>query len=92
MGTPFDGTWIDQNNTTITVTSQNEILSVDYGNGRGPFTGVAATLGGPVLYVNFADVVPLAGVLTVDSRKVPTGGNTIYWANSTVWNRAQAAS
>lgn len=87
MSTPFDGSWTDLDSTQITVTSEADILTVRYANGRGPFTGVSATVGSPVIYVDNADARPCTGVLTTDSRRGGPGGDKIFWANETVWTR-----
>jgi hypothetical protein len=87
MSTPFDGNWTDMNGTEITITSQADILSVKYSNGRGPFHGVAVTIGSPVIYVDFTDHRSFTGVLTVESKREPVAGNKILWSNETVWTR-----
>jgi hypothetical protein len=85
MSTPFNGSWTDLNGTQITITSEADILTVQYANGRGPFPGVSATLGSPVIYVDFTDHRPFTGVLTVESNREGPGGNRILWSNGTVW-------
>ena len=87
MSTPFDGSWTDLNGTEITVTSEADILSVTYANGRGPFPGVAVNVGTPVIYVDFTDHRPFTGVLTVESKRDPVAANKILWTNETVWTR-----
>lgn len=86
MSTPFDGSWTDLNHTQITITSEADIVSVKYANGRGPFTGVAVTIGSPVIYVDFTDHRPFTGVLTVESKQ-GSGNDKILWSNETVWTR-----
>jgi hypothetical protein len=80
MSTPFDGQWTDGNGDTITITSQDAVLSAKYSNGRGPFTGVSVTVGSPVAYINFTDDAAFTGVLTTD-------GNSILWSNQTTWKK-----
>lgn len=87
MSTPFDGSWTDMNGTQITITSEADIVTVNYGNGRGPFPGVSVTIGSPVIYVDFTDHRPFTGVLTVESKLGGHGGNKILWSNETVWTR-----
>jgi len=86
MSTPFDGQWTDLNGDTITVTSQDQVLTAQYSNGRGPFTGVAATLGVPVIYMNNTDARPTTGVMSVD------GDNQILWNNATQWKKNGSGS
>ena len=87
MSTPFDGSWTDMNDTQITITSEADIVTVKYGNGRGPFPGVSVTIGSPVIYVDFTDHRPFTGVLTVENKIGGQGGNKILWSNETVWTR-----
>lgn len=89
MSTPFDGGWTDLDGTPITVTSQADILTVRYGDGRGPFPGVALTAGSPVIYVDFTDHRPFTGVLSVESIRAGAAGDKIFWSNETVWTRAE---
>ena len=81
MSTPFDGTWTDQNGDTITVTSQDQLLTAKYSNGRGPFNGVAAEVGAAVIYMNFVDDRPGTGVMGVN------GNGQILWNNGTQWKQ-----
>jgi hypothetical protein len=83
MSTPFDGSWTDHGHQQITITSEGDIVSVKYGNGRGPFTGVSVTIGSPVIYVDFTDDRPFTGVLAQGG-----GGAKIMWSNETVWTRS----
>jgi hypothetical protein len=92
MSTPFDGSWTDLNGTQITITSEADVLMVQYANGRGPFTGVSVIIGSPVIYVDFTDHRPFTGVLTVESKRDPQAGNKILWSNETVWSRNGASS
>ncbi|HEU0012813.1 MAG TPA: hypothetical protein VFQ45_03980 [Longimicrobium sp.] len=87
MSTPFDGSWTDLSDTRITITSEADILTVVYSNGRGPFPGVSVTIGSPVIYVDFTDERPFTGVLTVESNREPVPGSKILWSNGTVWTR-----
>ena len=75
----FQGQWND-GNTSITVTSTANNVSVKYSNGRGPFTGYEIDLYSPVISVNFTDDKPFTGVLV--------NGNTIAWSNGTSWRKA----
>ena len=77
MSTPFDGSW---NGATSTITSQASILTLTMPEGRPSATGAAVTVGSPVIYADFTDDAPFAGVLSVD-------GQRIIWSNNTVWNR-----
>lgn len=77
----FDGTWIDEPGTKISVSGSNNNLVVKYGNGRGPFHGSSLKLSQNVINVDFTDDQPLTGVSSVK-------GDLIYWANGTVWKRA----
>ena len=86
MSTPFDGSWTDLKHTQITITSEGDLLTVKYANGRGPFTGISLVIGSPVIYVDFTDHRPFTGVLTVDSNH-GQAGQKILWSNETVWTR-----
>ena len=85
MSTPFDGIWTDLNNDQITITSEADFLTLQYSNGRGPFPGVAVSVGSPVIHADFTDHRPFTGVLTVESKREGAGGNTILWTNGTGW-------
>lgn len=87
MSQAFDGRWVDENGTEITITSHDDFVSVQYAGGRGPFTGVAVTIGFSVIYVDFTDDRPYTGVLTVNSKRSPEYGEKILWNNETVWRR-----
>lgn len=86
MSQAFDGRWVDGEGTEITVTSQDDFLTVQYGNGRGPFQGIAVTVGFSVIYVSYTDTgLAWTGVLTADRAGENTG--KILWNNETVWRR-----
>src|SRR4028118_2238836 len=91
MSNEFDGTWTDQDGKEITVTSRADILTVKY-PARGPFTGVAANLGGDVIYVDFTDDRDYAGVLSVSSKQDPQAGHSILWSNQTARTRKEEAA
>lgn len=81
----FNGTWKDEASAIITVTEAENIATVKYNNGRGPFSGFELDLGTPVVNVYFSDGVQpsagaQAGVMSIDSK-------TITWSNGTVWTR-----
>jgi hypothetical protein len=75
----FAGRWTDLGNVKITITEKNNLVSVKYANGRGPFRGFEVDLYAPVLSVDFTDDQPFTGVLA---------GTTIQWSNGTVWKKA----
>lgn len=75
----FAGTWIDENDTEISVEQTENIATVAFSNGRGPFAGFEVDLYAPVLSVNFSDDAPFTGVLA---------GSSIQWSNGTAWNRS----
>lgn len=77
----FNGTWIDQQNVKITVTEKNNIATVTYSNGRGPFHGFEVNFPAPVLTVDFTDDAQFSGVLSKN-------GTSIYWNNGTTWKKA----
>jgi hypothetical protein len=79
MENEFCGTWVDNNNDTISVTEAAGLINLKYSNGRGPFSGYEVDLYSPVISVNFADDQPFTGVLT--------NNNTISWSNGTSWKR-----
>jgi hypothetical protein len=87
MSTPFDGSWTDMSGKQITITSESDFVTVTYASGRGPFTGVAASVGFPVIYVDHTDDRPYTAVLSVQSKRNGPGGNKIFWNNGTVWTR-----
>lgn len=77
--TTFGGIWIDVDGTIITIEEENNIISVEYSNGRGPFPGFEVSLYTPVISVDFRDVdVQLTGLLV---------GNQIKWPNQGIWTR-----
>ncbi|EHQ24952.1 hypothetical protein [Mucilaginibacter paludis] len=77
----FIGNWTDHSNVTVTITERNNILTVKYGNGRGPFPGHEIDeLPQPACGVDFSDDAPFTGVLSPD-------GKTIYWSNGTKWTK-----
>lgn len=79
MTNTFNGTWVDGNNDTITVSETAGLITLKYSNGRGPFSGFEVDLYSPVISVNFADDRPFTGVLT--------NSNTISWSNGTSWKK-----
>jgi len=86
MGTAFDGTWTDEEGKEIIITSQADLLRVQYPV-RGAFNGFTVNVGTPVIYVDHTDHDPFTGVLSVANKKDPQSAHNILWANQTVWTR-----
>ena len=76
----FSGKWKDESGRIISVAVKENIATLQYNSGRGPFTGFELDLASSVINVDFYDLVPLTGMLTND-------GDSIYWSDRTVWNR-----
>lgn len=74
----FNGTWIDQQEVTITISGSGTAVTVNYSNGRGPFRGTT-TNSPPQITVNFTDD---------GGNKTGTlinNNSQINWDNGTVW-------
>jgi len=79
----FEGTWIDGNGDTISISGNWDVYSMSYSNGRGPFQAFShnVTLETSVITGNFSDDGVFTGLL--DAK-----GETIYWNNNTQWRRS----
>jgi hypothetical protein len=83
--TSLAGIWIDQDQTTITITQDDRGVDVEMDNGRGPFRGyVSESDDKPEITVDFSDVgEEISGYLEIESDQ-------IIWSNRTSWNRLKA--
>ena len=83
--TSFAGSWIAQDQTTITITQDDRRVDVEMDNGRGPFSGyVSESDDKPEITVDFSDVgEEISGYLEIESDQ-------IIWSNRTSWNRLKA--
>ncbi len=79
MSTPFDGSWTDPNGTKVAITSNFQVLTVQYANQPAPHPGFYLAAGSGVACVNWD--VARAGLL-LDQ------GQTILWDNLTKWTKS----
>lgn len=80
MANSFAGVWADLKGDSIKVSEDNNIVSVQYTTGRGPFNGFEIDLNAPVINVYFTDLSEsLTGVL------VSGESTSIAWSNGTTW-------